>query len=224
MNGQLELMVSLLEISGTVSFALSGVLTSAKRKFDLLGVVTVGIITAVGGGIMRDALIGVKPVSALSNPIYILIATMVSVVAFVILKLVHSMSERAYRVYDRIMLVSDTLGLGIFTVTGISVAMQNGFTKDYFILAFSGIVTGVGGGVIRDIIVNKRPEIFVSNVYACASLLGAVSFLVLYNHCAFAVTCGVSLSLTFVLRVCSAGFGWNLPKIVLPVEMKKHNE
>ena len=91
--------------------------------------------------------------------------------------------------------------------------MRSGVSDNAFLLVFSGVITGVGGGVLRDIFVNKKPEIFVSNIYACASATGAAAFLIAYGRMSFMPSCIISLAITFSLRLVSVRFGWNLPKI-----------
>lgn len=90
-----------------------------------------------------------------------------------------------------------------------------------FLLVFSGVITGVGGGVLRDIFVNKKPEIFVGNIYACASATGAAAFLLCYGMMSFMPACMVSLAVTFSLRLMSVKFGWNLPKIQIKARQER---
>lgn len=125
------------------------------------------------------------------------------------------------KLYDTAMLMLDTIGLGIFTVTGITAAMRSGVSDNTFLLVFSGVITGVGGGVLRDIFVNKKPEIFVGNIYACASATGAVVFLLCYGMMSFMPACMVSLVVTFSLRLMSVKFGWNLPKIQIKARQER---
>ena len=99
------------------------------------------------------------------------------------------MGGKALKLYDTAMLMLDTIGLGIFTVTGITAAMRSGVSDNTFLLVFSGVITGVGGGVLRDIFVNKKPEIFVGNIYACASATGAAAFLLCYCMMSFMPAC-----------------------------------
>ena len=177
MNAHFDVIVTILELIGTAVFAASGALTAIKRYFDLFGVIIIGVTTAVGGGIMRDIVIGSHPVAAFRDPLAMGVAAAVSLAVFVAVAMKGDLSIRAFRLYDTAMLLLDTVGLGIFTVTGITAAMRSGVSDNAFLLVFSGVITGVGGGVLRDIFVNKKPEIFVSNIYACASATGAAAFL-----------------------------------------------
>lgn len=215
MNEHFDVIVTILELIGTAAFAASGALTAIKRCFDLFGVIIIGVTTAVGGGIMRDIVIGSHPVAAFRDPLSMTVAAAVSVAIFLALAVNGGFGDRALRLYDTAMLLLDTIGLGIFTVTGITAAMRSGASDNSFLMVFSGVITGVGGGVLRDIFVNKKPEIFVGNIYACASATGAAAFLMTYGTMSFMLACIISLSVTFSLRLLSVKFGWNLPKICI---------
>lgn len=210
MNERFDVIVTILELIGTAAFAASGALTAIKRRFDLFGVIIIGVTTAVGGGIMRDIVIGSHPVAAL-----------ISVLVFAALAVKGDLGGKALKLYDTAMLMLDTIGLGIFTVTGITAAMRSGVSDNTFLLVFSGVITGVGGGVLRDIFVNKKPEIFVGNIYACASATGAAAFLLCYGMMSFMPACMVSLAVTFSLRLMSVKFGWNLPKIQIKARQER---
>lgn len=167
MNERFDVIVTILELIGTAAFAASGALTAIKRRFDLFGVIIIGVTTAVGGGIMRDIVIGSHPVAAFRDPLAMSAAALISVLVFAALSVKGDLGGKALKLYDTAMLMLDTIGLGIFTVTGITAAMRSGVSDNTFLLVFSGVITGVGGGVLRDIFVNKKPEIFVGNIYAC---------------------------------------------------------
>ena len=211
MNERFDVIVTILELIGTAAFAASGALTAIKRRFDLFGVIIIGVTTAVGGGIMRDIVIGSHPVAAFRDPLLV----------FAALAVKGDLGGKALKLYDTAMLMLDTIGLGIFTVTGITAAMRSGVSDNTFLLVFSGVITGVGGGVLRDIFVNKKPEIFVGNIYACASATGAAAFLLCYGMMSFMPACMVSLAVTFSLRLMSVKFGWNLPKIQIKARQER---
>ena len=221
MNERFDVIVTILELIGTSAFAASGALTAIKRRFDLFGVIIIGVTTAVGGGIMRDIVIGSHPVAAFRDPLAMSAAALISVLVFAALAVKGDLGGKALKLYDTAMLMLDTIGLGIFTVTGITAAMRSGVSDNTFLLVFSGVITGVGGGVLRDIFVNKKPEIFVGNIYACASATGAAAFLLCYGMMSFMPACMVSLAVTFSLRLMSVKFGWNLPKIQIKARQER---
>lgn len=204
-----ETILLIFEIIGTVAFAASGAITALSKKMDIFGVVTLGVVTAVGGGVMRDIILGHTPPVTFSNPMYALVAIGVSIIIFI--PAVRRFLFRNHRIYDRAMLIMDSLGLGIFTVVGIENALLSGKTN-VFLLVFVGMITGIGGGILRDILAGNTPYIFVKHFYACASLIGAILCVVLWRFTLPAVAIFVGSITIFVLRLLAARFHWSLPK------------
>ena len=203
-------MLFVLEVIGTVAFAISGALVAIEKKMDLFGVAMLGMTTAVGGGIFRDLLLGITPPSALKNPVYAIISILVSFVIFIpsIRKLLFSNQK----IYDFIMLIMDSIGLGVFTVVGAAAA--NSLTKDYnvFLAAFVGVATGVGGGIVRDLFAGETPKILIKHFYACASLIGAIVYIVLWNYTKNDQGMVIGAAVTMILRILAAHYRWGLPK------------
>ena len=168
----MDTFISVLEMLGTVAFAVSGALTAMRRRMDLLGVIVLGVVTAVGGGIIRDILLGITPPLAFRDPTAVMVAIVTSVVLFFPWARRHLMHNQ--RLFDTVLLIMDSVGLGIFTVMGIWNALDFSPERSTFLLVFVGVMTGVGGGVLRDILAGNTPYIFVKHVYACASILGAI--------------------------------------------------
>ncbi len=164
--------VFLLELIGTVAFAASGSLTAMRRHMDLLGVIVLGVITSVGGGILRDVILGITPPLAFRDPTCTLVAVGVSLL-LCIPWIRHSLMHN-HRLFDVSLLLMDSVGLGVFTVMGIWNAMDFSPDRSTYLLVFVGLLTGVGGGVMRDVLAGNTPYILVKHVYACASLAGAV--------------------------------------------------
>ena len=198
------------EIFGTIAFAASGAMTGLSKKMDIFGVVTLGIVTSVGGGVIRDLVLGNTPPATFSNPVYALVATVVSIVLFI--PAVRRFMLRNQRLYDKAMLVMDSVGLGIFTVVGIETAYLAD-KSNVFLLLFVGMVTGIGGGVLRDVLAGNTPYIFIKHFYASASLIGAVVCIGIWE---FFEKPGIAMlagSLCIlVLRFLAARFRWSLPK------------
>lgn len=212
---EIEVFVNIFEIMGTIAFASSGALTAVKCGMDLLGVNVLAIITAAGGGIIRDIMIGSLPPSMFSSPICILVSLLTANIIFIILTAVCKRNRltRFTEIYDKIMPVLDTIGLAVFTVTGINAGIACGHGDNYILLIFSGVVTGVGGGVIRDIMADRKPYIFVSQIYACASVIGAAAFIPIHHFYGF-IAAGASCFVTVILvRSLAIVFRWNLPHI-----------
>ncbi|MGN0637892.1 MAG: trimeric intracellular cation channel family protein [Huintestinicola sp.] len=212
---EIDIFVNILEVTGTVAFASSGALTAVQCGMDLLGVNVLALVTAAGGGVIRDIIIGRLPPAMFSSPLCILVSLFTANLIFIILKAACKKNKlsRFTDIYDRIMPVLDTVGLSVFTVTGINAGIDLGYSTNYFLLVFSGTVTGVGGGVIRDIMADRKPYIFVSQIYACAAVVGAVVFLPVYHLCGF-IAAGAACFLTVaVIRSLAIFFRWNLPHI-----------
>ena len=183
----------LLELAGTVAFAVSGAVLGIEKHMDIFGVGLLGITTAVGGG-----------------PIYLLVALGVSVVLF--FPFVRRLIGRSKRVFDALMLLMDATGLGIFTITGINTAITLADCTDPLLLVFVGLLTGTGGGVLRDVLAGDMPYILRKHIYASASIAGGILYLLLRQ-----VWQGPGAILTGVLvvvgiRCAAAHFEWNLPR------------
>ena len=200
-----QLIFFVLEIIGTVAFSVSGVIVALKKQMDIFGVVILGMTTAVGGGIIRDLILGKTPPVAFQRPVYALVAIAVALVCFI----------RPLRKYLRdngwVMLTIDAVGLGIFTVIGVSSGLE-AFPDNSFLAIFVGVLTGVGGGVMRDIFAGTTPSIFVRHFYACASLSGAVLCCIGWQFFPHTVTMLASAAVVVVLRILAAQFRWELPK------------
>ena len=207
--------IFILELIGTVAFASSGAMIAIEKKMDIFGVNVLGATTAVGGGIMRDIILGLTPPGAFSHPVYVLVAALTSTILFVI----EYAKPRAFEsrvktdYYDKLMFWCDTAGLGIFTVVGIQAAVRAVGGENVFFFVFIGTLTGVGGGVLRDIMAGETPYILVKHIYACAAIAGGIGCVV--GRTAFGEAYGTILGLaaTVLLRFLAAHFRWNLMRV-----------
>ncbi len=203
----------IVEIVGTVAFACSGAMVAIRKHLDLLGVIVLGVITAVGGGMMRDLLIGINPPSLFINPGYVLAAFISVMILFLFVKFRRmSMEVLSSVTYDRIMSLLDAIGLGAFTVVGIDTAIAAGFGRYRFLIIFLGVITGVGGGILRDIMAGEIPAVLKRHIYACASLAGAMCYVYLMERGSRNTALIVSALLVVVIRVLARHYKWNLPK------------
>lgn len=190
------------EIIGTVAFAISGALAAIRKKMDIFGVAILGMTTAVAGGIIRDLILGITPPAAFIEPVYALVAIGVSLIIFI------PGIRRFLAKFEVILLVMDSIGLAIFTVIGVRAGMS---FDNLFLTVFVGTVTGVGGGVLRDIFAGNRPYIFVKHFYACASIIGSLICALLWSTSEIAAMIA-GMSSIFILRILAAIFKWSLPK------------
>ena len=205
----MDTFIFILEIIGTIAFASSGAMIAIEKKMDIFGVNILGATTAVGGGIMRDVILGVTPPTAFAKPVYILFAALTSTLLFAIVyttpNILHSKIKN--KIYDKIMLWCDTVGLGIFTVLGIQTA------DNPFFFIFIGVLTGVGGGVVRDIMAGETPYILVREIYASASIAGGIVYIACRNSVGEASGMLLGLCVTVVVRALATHFHWNLLRI-----------
>ena len=205
----MNLTVLLLELAGTLAFAASGAMTGLKKGMDLFGVCILGLTTAVGGGVIRDVILGNTPPATFQDPIYALVALGTSLVLF--LPGIRKVLMWDHQIYDLTMLVMDSAGLGIFTVMGIRITYSSSPEPTLFLLVFVGVVTGVGGGVLRDIMAGDTPYIFVKHVYASASLAGALACVGLWAVWGELPAILGGTVVVILIRFLSAYFHWNLP-------------
>jgi uncharacterized membrane protein YeiH len=208
-----------MEIIGTIAFAASGALVGIERRMDLFGVCVLGVVTAVGGGVVRDVILGITPPNVFVHPSYAIVATITACVAFLIIyikreNIKKQIIEGSFGVlYDQIMLIMDSIGLGIFTVVGVNTGIQKGYMSNTFLLVFVGTITGVGGGLIRDMMAGVPPYIFVKHIYACASIVGAIVCVHMNRHFGAVWSMLVSCVVILIIRYLAAHYRWNLPRI-----------
>ncbi len=208
-----EIFFLILEIAGTVSFAISGAMAALEKKVDLFGVIVLGITTALAGGIFRDMLVGRVPPAAFSDGTYMKIAFVTSVIVFLAAWMFSDKYVNNIQVIDTINNIFDAAGLGAFTITGAKVAMSMGYMDNSFFVIFLGMVTGVGGGILRDLMIGEIPFILRKRIYAVASLLGGCIYYVLLSKNVADMTAAfIGIGIVFSLRMLATIFRWNLPK------------
>lgn len=206
--------ILVLELIGTVAFAVSGAVAAMEKHLDIFGVLFCGIITALGGGTIRDTLLGKFPPAMFSDYIYLIFAIGTSLIAFIVAKLLNTRFERNVKVIDKVNNVFDAVGLGVFTVVGINAAIRAGFSDNAFFAIFLGATTGCGGGILRDIIIREIPSVFTKRIYAVASLAGGTLYYLLLVTFSLGniLSVSASIALIFVLRLLASVFRWDLPK------------
>lgn len=158
-----------IDLIGTAVFAISGALTAADKKLDIFGIAAVSFITALGGGTLRDVLVGATPVGWMNNLMYLAMVILGLFIAFLFKRVVQKLRKTFF--------LFDTIGIGVFTVLGLQKALFLGLNP--LICILMGMVSAVFGGVIRDIICNEIPLIFRKEIYALACLAGGIVFVVL---------------------------------------------
>lgn len=197
------------EMLGVVAFAASGALMAIRRRMDVFGVCILGLTTAVGGGILRDVLLGNTPPMAFRSGTGSALAAAVSLCLF-LTGVRHRLTDDRRR-YKGTVQVLDSIGLGIFTVTGVRTAWDCVADPSLYLTVFVGTITGVGGGVLRDLLAGETPYILKKHVYACASLLGALLCALLRPLFGEIPAMLWGAGTVFFLRLLSAHYHWNLP-------------
>jgi uncharacterized membrane protein YeiH len=192
----------LFDLVGVFVFALAGASAGVAKKLDLFGVVVVGVASAIGGGVLRDLLLGTAPPFALKDWRYLVVPTAASIVVFYF----HPQFSRLRRV----VLVSDAAGLGLFVVAGTAKALDAGVPAVGATVV--GVLTGIGGGVIRDLLTGEIPVVLRREVYALAALAGSVVVVVADGRgLEGAVSAGVGAALVFLLRILALLRRWSVP-------------
>lgn len=211
-----EIILLALEIIGTVAFAVSGAFVAIKARFDIFGVLVIGCITAVGGGITRDMLIGATP-PAIFSKIYIVgIACLASLIVFIVAYIKRKKFDEIRERIEHINNIFDAIGLAAFTVMGTEIAFTNGVSENVFLSITIGVLTGVGGGVLRDILTETPPYIFKKHVYALASISGAILYYLVRIWVNDTLLPSI-VAMIFIIgiRLLATKYRWDLPKIKL---------
>ena len=198
-----------LELIGTVAFSISGAMVALKKRMDIFGIMVLGIITAVGGGVIRDVILGRQPPSTFTNPVYCVTAILAA--GFILLPPVQRFITRSRVLFDKLMIVADAIGLGVFTTVGVRITIDAGFGNSILLMLFEAVITGCGGGVLRDTLACDMPAILVKYFYACASLCGALVCIVLWGL-GEVPSMVAGTVVVIVLRLLAVKYRWNLPK------------
>ncbi|HEY5673529.1 MAG TPA: trimeric intracellular cation channel family protein [Malonomonas sp.] len=193
----------LLDLIGTAAFAASGAIAGIRRGMDLFGVLVLGMVTAIGGGTLRDLLLGDLPPFCLQNEIYLWLPVSVALLVF--------FSHRLLQKLENPLLYFDAIGLGTFVVIGTSKALSLGTGP--FGAVLMGIMTGTAGGVIRDVLCNEIPLIMRREIYASACLLGGTLLVLLrYFNAPHELSLLLAAGSVILLRLLAIHYNWSLPK------------
>ena len=199
-----EFFIYVLDLFGTVAFAITGAFKAIEKKFDVVGILVLATITGVAGGTVRDIILGSIP-NSIADPTYV-VATIASGIVIFFL---YSRLKKHWNLF----LKFDAIGLGVFTIIGATFA-YNVFGMNFLAILLAGLLTAAGGGILRDIFVNQVPIVFVKEFYLSASFIGIVIFsIILYftEEIYFATIVGIIL--TTSLRLVAIRYNWNLPKV-----------
>ena len=203
-------LVQVFDFVGTVAFAISGIRLASAKQFDWFGAFVVGVTTAIGGGTIRDLMLGVSPFW-LTNPFYLLCSAFALLWVVAFRKLLVRQNNTWF--------LFDTIGLALFTVVGIEKTMEVSAMPGhphfpFWAAIIMGTITGAGGGVIRDVFINEVPLIFRKEIYAMACVIGGLAYYVCYKFQLSSEMCSIICGLVVVLmRLLAVRFQLHLPTI-----------
>jgi uncharacterized membrane protein YeiH len=199
-----EFFIYVLDLFGTVAFAITGAFKAIEKKLDIVGILVLATITGVAGGTIRDVILGRIP-NSIVDPNYVIVTIASGLVIFFL----YSRLKKHWNLF----LKFDAIGLGVFTIIGATFA-YNVFGLNFLAILLAGILTATGGGILRDMFVNQVPIVFIKEFYLSASFIGIVVFsIILYftNELPYATITGIVL--TSSLRLIAMKYNWNLPKV-----------
>lgn len=197
--------VYFLDVFGTAVFAVTGSFKAIEHKYDIVGVVIVATVTGTAGGIMRDLLLGIHFPTALSNPIYISVTTVVAICVFYLYRKLKSQKN--------LFITFDAIGLGVFTLVGAYIVVGQ-FGENLLLVIISGVITAIGGGIFRDVLVNEHPIVFTREIYAAASFLGVLAFYLLEElQVSLEISVTTTIIIVIAVRLLAVERNWNLPRV-----------
>lgn len=210
-GGIMDIIWYMFDMIGTIAFAVSGALVGVARKMDIFGMAVLALATAIGGGIVRDVLLGYFPPNSLRNVVYVTVVLAVTVIVFLIYNSryrKHAMGPRSRASY----LLADALGLASFTVTGASAGFKLYPELPIFIVLL-GTITAVGGGIIRDMLAQRIPSVLKEDVYALPSIIGGIVYYLMVTSSWASMAVYGAFIVVLVIRLLAIKYNWSLPKV-----------
>ena len=210
-GGIMDIIWYMFDMIGTIAFAVSGALVGVARKMDIFGMAVLALATAIGGGIVRDVLLGYFPPNSLRNVVYVTVVLAVTVIVFLIYNSryrKHAMGPRSRASY----LLADSLGLASFTVTGASAGFKLYPELPIFIVLL-GTITAVGGGIIRDMLAQRIPSVLKEDVYALPSIIGGIVYYLMVTSSWDSMAVYGAFTVVLVIRLLAIKYNWSLPKV-----------
>ena len=210
-GGIMDIIWYMFDMIGTIAFAVSGALVGVARKMDIFGMAVLALATAIGGGIVRDVLLGYFPPNSLRNVVYVTVVLAVTVIVFLIYNSryrKHAMGPRSRASY----LLADALGLASFTVTGASAGFKLYPELPIFIVLL-GTITAVGGGIIRDMLAQRIPSVLKEDVYALPSIVGGIVYYLMVTSSWESAAVYGAFTVVLIIRLLAIKYNWSLPKV-----------
>ena len=198
------------ELLGTIAFAVSGATTGIRANMDVFGIACMALVTSTAGGVIRDVILGITPPSAFSTPSLLLVGMVTGIVVFLI-AYSHKKLKKPVA-YDFVILCMDSAGLGLFTVLGAEAAYESG-DPGLALVFFCGVITGTGGGILRDVLSGQTPFVFRRHFYACACLAGVLLYVLARDVLGRDTALLIASIAVFAIRLLAARYHWYLPNV-----------
>lgn len=202
------MLLPILDMIGTIAFATSGALAAIRHRMDLSGAIVLAFIVGNGGGTVRDALLE-RPIFWFHQHSYIYVAVATGIITFLIAYFVPKTQHRRAKEFEWSLIISDAIGLAVFTIIGINITLNLG--HDILIAVIMGLLTAMGGGVIRDVMCREIPLIFHGQLYATPTLLGAILYVALLHHVPHELAVATCIIAVLVIRILAVKKAWHLP-------------
>ena len=213
MNETFDLITYIIEMAGVAAFAISGATEAFKNRLDIFGVCVLGVITALGGGMLRDVCLGIFPPVAFTRYDYAIVSIAVSLLTF-FYSYIRDKMKASQHMRDRILNVVDAFGLGVFVVSGVNAAVSKyGFDNGYLAVCCA-MLTAIGGGMIRDVLVMHVPVVLYKHIYALAAIAGGIVYYELLKRTNLNSYIEVAITVVLVvgIRIYATRHHVNLPQ------------
>lgn len=216
--------IVIIELIGIIAFAISGAIVALKKEFDLFGVIVLGVITAVGGGALRDVILGIEPPLMFKNSLYVFVAFLTSCISFLV-AIISLKFKKNKEIFKEMVNFFDAIGLGVFAVTGTNTAIMIGHAHNPFLAIFVGVMTGIGGGMLRDILAKEVPFVLYKDIYASAAIVGALIYYYLYTlQISPMISVSSAIIITILIRLLATYYHLGLPKLSKRFLIKTKNK
>ena len=221
----MDIFITIIQYVGAVSFTISATIYAIHKRTDIIGALVFSLLTCFGGGVIRDIAIGQLPPSILVSHSSYNLAIVSIVVCLVFyhlafIKIVHTFIDK--HEHNFLLEFTDALGLASFVVSGMEIAIANGKTS-FVVIVFAGCITGVGGGILRDICSAQIPSLFRKHIYLIPVIVASIFFALTYNKIPEVISVIITVLIIIIVRMLAFKFKWNLPK-PKPQETEKTKE
>ena len=206
-----------ISVIGVIAFSISGATASIAKGLDIVGIIVLTVLTSLGGGVIRDLTLGITPPNLFINPEYYVYfgeSVLVAVICFIIAfhnKKNDTMLSKAAN--SKILYVTDAIGLGVFCISGVDLAIRAGFADKPLVCIFAGVISGTGGSMIRDTILNEIPILFKKYIYIIPTVIGTLIYYLLYNVINEVIAFLIGAVVIMTIRILAIFLKWNLPNV-----------